>query len=750
MTTKTPQTGHDAPVWARAEDFYDRWPVATSISRIIATAPAEWSTRIGLFGPWGDGKTSVLNFLEQQQLRDGNIVIRYAPWGASTPEEVWKDFGKALIEGLEKHGVSTAMWKRAKHWATSRKQRLTAGVKAAGTLAEASGHAPGASLGADFASTLISDKLSFTGKDIKNLTAQLGARRVVVFIDDLDRTDEAVVPKLLLVLRELLDFAQFAFVLAFDQRVVAAALKSANPAWSGSGASFLDKVIDFSVELPKPDIYQVKRLALRQFAQLCPFVPKEAVEKIAKLLPSNPRKLKLLARSIGSMEKEVARHESEELDWDVILLLGMVRAESEPFADRLLAVTIDRGEASDWEGYLSDDRDQTKRAEDELTALFDEFPELMTAKKTRIDLLVNAWRKAVPSRAGERLYYQAMFALAPHCITWGEFKQFFAEWRMRKDATAVSVFLERRTESSDERPERIVNEFSESIVNHYATILESALGVQAAAEHQALIAAGSDALDLLLQALTDNPRICALAPEILLVRWEKLLSIAARWRHFNSNPGESELRNKETTVLVKLGDAVNDPLVIYDKVRPSHANRTMFGAREAQLIGAMFCTLRAHFEPASMRAALSLLTQPGTMQRLLSNDEHPAGKFLLVSPRSPLFATEKPRLMAALESIRGAPRVVEDASDYLDLLLSALDHGDSRNSSADKRTAFIVEHIDLIALAWDLSVSEPSQFRVLRSLRERRRKLLELGAPISSVPSPSWLAAGLERLDIPN
>ena len=114
------QIGHDAPVTDRSDDFYDRWPIAKSISRIIETAPPQWSTRIGLFGPWGDGKTSVLNFLEQQQRTAANIVIRYAPWGATTPDEVWRDFGKVLIAGLARHNVKLTMWSQIPEFAIER------------------------------------------------------------------------------------------------------------------------------------------------------------------------------------------------------------------------------------------------------------------------------------------------------------------------------------------------------------------------------------------------------------------------------------------------------------------------------------------------------------------------------------------------------------------------------------------------------------------------------------------------------
>ena len=57
-------TGYDAAVEVRELDDYQRWPVAMAISNVIDTAPREWSTRIGLYGQWGDGKTTVLNFLQ--------------------------------------------------------------------------------------------------------------------------------------------------------------------------------------------------------------------------------------------------------------------------------------------------------------------------------------------------------------------------------------------------------------------------------------------------------------------------------------------------------------------------------------------------------------------------------------------------------------------------------------------------------------------------------------------------------------
>jgi KAP family P-loop domain len=93
-----------------------RWPIASAISNVIESAPSEWSTRIGLHGRRGDGKTTILNFLEVQQRKRDNIVIRYSPWGLQGEAKLWEDFAKALKDGLKRNGVSMAWYRSAWLW----------------------------------------------------------------------------------------------------------------------------------------------------------------------------------------------------------------------------------------------------------------------------------------------------------------------------------------------------------------------------------------------------------------------------------------------------------------------------------------------------------------------------------------------------------------------------------------------------------------------------------------------------------
>ena len=48
----------------RDDDILDRWGIAKTISDLIANTQTDSALRIGIYGSWGEGKTSVLRFVE--------------------------------------------------------------------------------------------------------------------------------------------------------------------------------------------------------------------------------------------------------------------------------------------------------------------------------------------------------------------------------------------------------------------------------------------------------------------------------------------------------------------------------------------------------------------------------------------------------------------------------------------------------------------------------------------------------------
>ena len=62
--TKIVTYSSDHPIRSKREDRFNRAPFATHVADTIATRLDPSSIVIGLYGPWGDGKSSTLNLME--------------------------------------------------------------------------------------------------------------------------------------------------------------------------------------------------------------------------------------------------------------------------------------------------------------------------------------------------------------------------------------------------------------------------------------------------------------------------------------------------------------------------------------------------------------------------------------------------------------------------------------------------------------------------------------------------------------
>jgi KAP family P-loop domain len=729
-------SGHDAPIFQLEQDYYDRWPVAKFISKIIESSPIEWSTRIGLFGKWGEGKTSALNFLEQQQLEAGNVVIKYSPWGVSNELELWKDFGKVLVQGLKENGLSISAFQSALHWVKSNGRTTQKTIKGAGTLAEATGVLPGATIGAEFISNLILSRLGIKRNDIETLAKKLGKRKLIVFIDDLDRTDPSVIPKLLLVLRELLDFKQFVFVLAFDPEIISSALSTYNVAWNGE--SFLEKVIDFQVTLPTPAQFQINRLALHQFENLCPFVPKSIINDMVSLLPSNPRKLKLLARSISSMKDQVARHEPGELDWSVIILLELFKIESNHVVQRLLDMSTEAGKFS-WLSFGITETERVEREATETNELIDSIPGLEKSRE-RIEQLIKAWRERLTIGNTAVLSYQAMFALAPHSITWGEFKQFFSAWRSSRTSEKIQNFINVCTSSNPSQTVSVQEELAVTVLEYHAILLGRASDAGSSEDHKRLIHEASDVLDFFDNSFCGENPLISLNPEKLQAAWDKLYKTAMSWAYWVNNDCETDLRAAELRILIKLAATINNPIATYDRVIPGMREHARYDRNQIEKRIALTQGVRISCELAALSAAYEFIKLPGKIASLRSDSENQGARFILTAPDSIAYSDAQiTNTTAVWEARKDTYGATDDALTFLELLLIASEHGD-RYGTKEVRAAFLKTHSEYIATIWNLCISHQRQFRMLSDMRKIRVAFIALGIEETRLALPDWLS----------
>ena len=205
-------------------------PLVRQLAKLISRlTPGGPSLALAITGPWGSGKSSILNLLAAE-LGDEKpappIIIRFNPWHFNNTETLlaafFREFGAGLPEGAA-DGTPVPKLRRAL-------QGLGNLVSSAGTLVGVGALAvigkilsTGAQMAQGAEELLPEPTLEKTHKDIAAELRRLD-RLVVVLIDDLDRLDP---PDLLAVLRLVRLTAAFSgtvFVLAFDDVRVARVL----------------------------------------------------------------------------------------------------------------------------------------------------------------------------------------------------------------------------------------------------------------------------------------------------------------------------------------------------------------------------------------------------------------------------------------------------------------------------------------------------------------------------------------------
>lgn len=711
--------------------MYERWALGRAVCSVIESSPLHLSVRIGLFGKWGEGKTSVFNLVEERERQRGNLIVRFSPWGDSSLEQMWANFAETLRTQLTEQGVQFRTgWFRVRHHAPN-------AISAIGQ-----GH-PVAKAIASLAEPLVKRYLNISKKDIGAIVSQLEAKRVIVFIDHLDRTDPKIIPVLLLALREVLDLPQFAFVLAFDREVIASALSAYNQAWAPAGTAFLEKIVDFPFDLPRPTERQVRRLAVREAAQHCEFVPEQEFLDVLNLLPSNPRKLKLFVRAISSMRNEIARHDQDELDWPCILYYQLLRVEDPVFAQSLVRqLTLHSGDYQDesanglnWVRWAIKGEDEKQDEDKKFSAwLQRDFQSLPEEVRTRLTLIVRAWRSRAAFYEKDKFTYAMSLSEQPHVITWREYREFLRTYAQKPSAETIQVFLRSQSDARDCSIEQVATRFCETILASYSEILKRAAQTPDSQLHADVASEGIRALDLLSTLVFSS--IDGMSDGELRTpdSFKNFLGICRTWAHFRTNDSDKALRAAERELLVRL---ISDRWHVEEFFATLAPWEPPSGFAETASIE-LTSQLTDICVPAVCEMALSLMKQPRGAEQLFDPDLRPALAYTLTHADSPLF--RPPYRQEFVEVLAKGKEEIwrhDNVSKYLQLLLTGVEQGTRYVRRADARK--IIDQHDLVEVIWRTIVARPPQYRFIQSVREMRAKLIELDVPALVLEEPAWL-----------
>jgi len=315
--------------------------------------PAQFT--IGIYGPWGSGKSSLLNAIARNLAEHDDIIsVLFDAWRYESADHIIIPLLHAIYREIP-HLGNNALTDRVRSALLSVVRSLTftlgpVSVSGAG-LIRPEGSDDIAALDLAFAKPY---------QDMRAIADALGDRRIAVLIDDLDRCSPGKVVALLEAINLVMDIPGFIFVVALDYEVLARAVAVRYP--HASGHVFIEKM----VQVP----FRVPRLELPPDGFLSELIPdwehrsKELPGDFERIaygvatlgLEANPRQIKRLLNSVLVL-LSVAKHHS--LTVDVSVLAGLVGlqlrwpAEYGDFVEAVLA-----GDENPLTPIISDDQNR--------------------------------------------------------------------------------------------------------------------------------------------------------------------------------------------------------------------------------------------------------------------------------------------------------------------------------------------------------------------------------------------------------
>lgn len=727
--------GREAPITSKKDDYLERWRVAQAIHRTISSIPPGWSLRIAVTGAWGSGKTSVLKLLKEMQLEHEHdyLVVEYSAWRATGESGILSAFYEALDSSVRAANVDRG---RQQRWLLSSSTWFRWLGRAGGTIAlEASKAAAAAQFEPalapildgikrvveDGANSIVDALAAIKPEHIDNLRKALAHRRIVVYIDDLDRADPAALPKTLLALRDLLDWPGFVFVLAFDRRVVASALAEYSRAYGDLAERFLEKIIDVAFELPRPSPKAAQDFAERVLQETCDFVPEKTRRALAPYFPAHPRRTKLAARELAVLKQAAARHDPEELDWLSLGLIVLLRSADRQVADLTLE-ECSRNAGSDGQEDAQDSRhvltEARKRFDDE------EWAWVLRVRQALVDGLGSRFDPSEGEYLANLVYREPGF-------TFKEYRAVLAHFIEHACLPVACIAEAARRSGRPQGEDDVAVELARWAVVAYSKALTLAADSRLAADHLEMTREALHHLRLLSHlASNEAPTVIQSAmrrPEVATL----FLQAVDIWQGFTRNERDRELRSLEGDLLRRLCALSSDPVALYMATDP-HRRRILSAEREA-----LMNTVREELSARVAEAAVRRLIERRPIRELFSNAQY---CWLFQDAASPLYGTAGfEELRRALQEVeKGRPdeqsAAIRNLGELLDL--NFVPHAWTGAEEQVKR------HAGFFALVWSAFSGPRRQHRAAEEVRKRREGMLKAGMPPELVPLPAWLHEG--------
>lgn len=240
--SENPDLRQDSPLEHPDKDRLGYSGFANQLAETISHRTPTDGYTIGINGPWGSGKSTILYFIEHylEEYESSPAVVRFNPWWFSGEADLLDKFLTEIAVTLESEDgfpdIRSQMAKLSNALSQVPFETITSVPAGRGFAALAS----------------VLEEEAEGIEDLKEtIESELDEveRNIIVVIDDIDRLTPEEIVQMFQIIKNIADFPNTIYVLAFDQTIVADSLKK--EANVGDGDEYIEKIVQLPLHIPE-------------------------------------------------------------------------------------------------------------------------------------------------------------------------------------------------------------------------------------------------------------------------------------------------------------------------------------------------------------------------------------------------------------------------------------------------------------------------------------------------------------------
>lgn len=255
----------DIPIKSKDEDKLNFSEFASKISKGILNYQQDDTLIFAIEGEWGSGKTSLMNLIKND-LKNEVEILHFNPWLLTDITQVIKLFFDELIKVLSYGSFNVKLNEDMKKdlikfASLILPESLTIDVKFIKLDYKPKDLLPSTK------DENIEKLKSKINKYLKNLN-----KKIVVVVDDIDRLTDNETEFIFRLTKGIADFDNLIYILLYDKGVVGKSLEKFK---SENGEKYLEKIVQYSLSVPKPHISTIKHLLFKQLDEILTKIEQE-------------------------------------------------------------------------------------------------------------------------------------------------------------------------------------------------------------------------------------------------------------------------------------------------------------------------------------------------------------------------------------------------------------------------------------------------------------------------------------------